>query len=953
MSDFSKPSYRVTPRGRVTHPATAVASAITLACAVLFTSQPVCAADAKASKYYEDALVRYEKKDLDGAIIQLKNALQIDKDMLPVQMLLGKALLQSGDVVGAEVALLEALRLGVNRAEIVIPLAQTFLAQGKHKLLFEGQNFAMGGLTAGVQLQLLLLRASASSDLGDSRAALKAIDDARAIDARSAAVWIAEVPVRIRARQFSEAMAASEKALVLAPNMAEAWYQKGSVFHVSGQLPQAVAAYDQALKLDADHVEAHVARAGLLMDLGRMQEAAKDLEELKRVVPDEPRAAYLTALLAERSNKPEEARAALKEVVGLLDPVPLDFIRFRPQLLMLNGLSHFGLNEREKAKQYLEAFQKAQGNTPASKLLAQIYLGDGNADRAIEVLEQYLKGNNADGQALTLLGSALMSKGQHVRAASLMQQALLTKDLPQYRTVLGLSLLRSGQTGNASKEFEAAFKTDPTQVQAATTLIALYIKTNQAAKAVPIAESLVKQAPNNAEFSNLLGMARGQSGNIAGSRAAFEQSIKLNDALVGPKLNLARLEIATKAFDAATARLNAVLKADEKNAEAMFELAVIAERKGVPADTQRWLEKANDLSGPKETRWGLALSDFHLRNGRAGPALEAAKRVSTKAPDDLAVLMAYAKAQVANGDLTGAKSTLTSATKAADYNPAQQVQIALLQMSANNPSGAAYSLDKALSTDPEFLPALALLTEVELRQGDAAKAEARARGIIAKSPKRAIGHSLLGDVALGRNQLAPAIDSYRRAFDLEPSSETSLRLFRALLRQGDIKTALQFADQWLKNHPGDREVQKALADGHARAGNFPLAKTHYETVLKSSPNDVQVLNNLANVQIRMKDHAGAAKTAEQALVLAPGNALVIDTLGWALYLGGQTERALQHLRDARLRQPGNPEIHFHLATVLAKAGRKTEAKAEVEAALKSGSGFDGGADAVKLLGELK
>ena len=81
-------------------------------------NQQTWAADAKASKYYEDALVRYEKKDINGAIIQLKNALQIDKNMLPVQMLLGKALLQNGDVVSAEVAFTEALRLGVNRAEV-------------------------------------------------------------------------------------------------------------------------------------------------------------------------------------------------------------------------------------------------------------------------------------------------------------------------------------------------------------------------------------------------------------------------------------------------------------------------------------------------------------------------------------------------------------------------------------------------------------------------------------------------------------------------------------------------------------------------------------------------------------------------------------------------------------------------------------------------------------------
>ena len=84
-------------------------------------------------------------------------------------------------------------------------------------------------------------------------------------------------------------------------------------------------------------------------------------------------------------------------------------------------------------------------NTPASKLLAQIYIGDKAVDRAIEVLEVYLKAQPADGQAMTLLGAALMSKGQNVRATALMQQALLTKDLPQFRTVLGLSLMRSGQ----------------------------------------------------------------------------------------------------------------------------------------------------------------------------------------------------------------------------------------------------------------------------------------------------------------------------------------------------------------------------------------------------------------------------------------------------------------------------------------------------------------------------
>jgi putative PEP-CTERM system TPR-repeat lipoprotein len=919
---------------------------------LLGSSSVVQAADAKASKYYEDALIRYEKKDLDGAVIQLKNALQIDKSMLPVQMLLGKALLQNGDVAAAEVAFLEAIRLGVNRAEVVIPLGQAYMAQGKHRLIFEQATFNVAGLPGAVQLQLQLLRASASADLGDVRNAMKSVEEARAIDNRNPAVWLAEVPIRIRARQFKEAAVAVDRAMGLAPESAEVWYQKGAVAHVSGDLQATLAAYTRAIQSQPDHVEARVARAGLLLDLGRAADAAIDLTELRRIAPGEPRAAYLQALMAERNGKPEEAQAALKEVTHLIDPVPIDFIRYRTQLLMLNGLAHFGLNELEKAKQYLETFQRQQGNTPASKLLAQIYMGESNVDRAIDVLENYLRANPADGQAMTLLGSAYLSKGQSAKATALMQQALKSKDNPAHRTVLGLSLIRSGQGGSGLAELEAAYKQDATQTQAGVSLVSVYLRTGRAAKAVAVAEGLVKQQPGNPGFFNVLGMAKGQAGDLPGAKAAFEQAVKLNDKFVAPKINLARLEIAAKTYDAAAMRLAAILKANEKNTEAMGEMAVLSERRGQQAEAQRWLEKATDLAGPKEVRWGLALSDFHLRHDRPGPALEAVKKVSGKLPDDLGVLLAYAKAQVANRDMAGAKSTLTSATRVADYNPAPQVQIALLQLAANNVPGAAYSLEKALSNQPDFLPAQALMTEVELRLGDPAKAEKRAKDIVAKQPKRAIGHSLMGDIAIARSQPAVAQDAYRRAHQLEPSPDTLLRLMSALGNQEGGKAAIQLAEQWMKTHPADARTQRALADGYARTGNFAAAKKAYEGLLKITPDDGGALNNLANVLLRLKDPA-AIPVAERAVAKFPGNASAIDTLGWALYIGGQTDKALQLLRDARLRDPAHPEIRFHLASVLAQTGRKTEAREELEAALKGGQNFESRVEAAALLKTLK
>ena len=182
----------------------------------------------------------------------------------------------------------EALRLGADRAEVVLPLAQAFVAQGRQSLVLAQETFRTAGLRAEVQAPLLLLRSACSADLGDWRGALKAIDEARALDPKSAGSWLAELPVRIRARQWREAAVAADKALALAPRSAEACTE--GLGRACGRRPRgALAGYDRAIEHDAAHAEARIARAGVRLDLGRNADAAEDVAESKRLSPREPR----------------------------------------------------------------------------------------------------------------------------------------------------------------------------------------------------------------------------------------------------------------------------------------------------------------------------------------------------------------------------------------------------------------------------------------------------------------------------------------------------------------------------------------------------------------------------------------------------------------------------------------------------------------------------------------
>jgi len=381
------------------------------------------ATDPKAARFYEDALSRFEQKDYKGANIQLKNALQVDRNMLSVHLLLGRVLLADGQPGQAEVAFGEALRLGVNRAEVITELAQSLVDQGKQPTLLTDERFVTAGLPPGVQAQLILQKSGAAADIGNLREALRLVEQARALNPGDPGSWLAEVALRIRERRFDLATSAADKALSLGGTTANALYQRAQIDHVAGRLEPAIAGYGRALEADPAHVETLLARAGLLVDLNRLDDARRDVDTVRRVSARDPRGAFLAALLAEKAGDASAARTALKEVTSLVDPVPMDFLKYKPQVLMLNGLAHYGLGEREAAKPYLEAYQKLDAGGGVSKLLAQILLSEGNTAGAISALESYLRAHPGDSQAQALLASAHMSEGRPARAISVTREA--------------------------------------------------------------------------------------------------------------------------------------------------------------------------------------------------------------------------------------------------------------------------------------------------------------------------------------------------------------------------------------------------------------------------------------------------------------------------------------------------------------------------------------------------
>lgn len=97
----------------------------------------------------------------------------------------------------------------------------------------------------------------------------------------------------------------------------------------------------------------------------------------------------MRALYASRRGDEAGTREALSELTRAIDPAPRELLRrSAPELLLIGGLAHHGLNQYEKASSYLADYLAVEpGHVGARKLLASIALAQGDVRDAIARLE--------------------------------------------------------------------------------------------------------------------------------------------------------------------------------------------------------------------------------------------------------------------------------------------------------------------------------------------------------------------------------------------------------------------------------------------------------------------------------------------------------------------------------------------------------------------------------------
>ena len=863
------------------------------------------------------------KGDASASIIQLKNALQKEPNNAEARYLLGVALLEQRELVSAEIELNKAAGLGFASDELQVALARTLLAKGDaNKVL---SQFGAKTLTSPKQqAELRALIGVAHLSRTQRKDAQTAFGEALGLDPANVSANLGMARLAAGEQDFASALSRVDSVLAASPSSSEALLLKADLLAVQGEKEPAEKAYREAIQAAPKQVAARLGLISHLLRYQLLEKASAEAQALSKVAPKDPRSSYARALVLVEQRDFGAARDAIMQVLRVVpEHVPS---------LTLAGMAALETGALPEAESNL---RKALFNAPravvAKRLLVATHLRMGQTELALsEVRELLEKGGAQDPHILALAGEVYLANGDVAGAARHYEEAksILPKNAA-LQTRLAQIRFVAGDPDRAVAELETASVGDPNAYQADLVLITNYLRKRDADKALDALKSLEKKQPDNPLTHNLKGLALILKGNVSEARVSFERALKLRPTYMPAVANLARLDLRDKKPETAKKRYEAVLEKEPNNEKALLGLSVLLRITGENPKEVEKLIKQSVAANPSSPSARISLINFYIRGRDFKAALAAAQEAQAALPNNPAILQALGTTQLAATETRQAIATFTRLAEMQPNSPEPLIQLAKAHMVAKQPDEAIKSLRAALAQRPDLASVQRDIAAVYVSTGRHDEALREAKAVQAEQPKQPFGHVLEAEIYVSQKKWDQAERTYRATLKKFDLPILVIRTHAVIEAAGRRSEADAMAEDWIERHPKDAVVLAYLADRDLAAKRYDSAAKRYHTALNRQPDNPMFLNNLAWATNALKQPK-ALEYAERAHELAPENPAIMDTLGWILSEGGQTERGLELLGRAAELAPASYNIRLNFAKALIKADRKDAARKELE-----------------------
>lgn len=156
-----------------------------------------------------------------------------------------------------------------------------------------------------------------------------------------------------------------------------------------------------------------------------------------------------------------------------------------------------------------------------------------------------------------------------------------------------------------------------------------------------------------------------------------------------------------------------------------------------------------------------------------------------------------------------------------------------------------------------------------------------------------------------------------------------------LLRESnEHQEVFDLLSRGLEKLPNSPEILYDHALAADKVGKFDILEQNLQKLIQLKPNHAHAYNALGySLAERGERLPEALKLIKRAVELSPGDAFIMDSLGWIYYRMGNIQDGLNYLNQAYAARP-DPEIAAHLGEVLWVQGAESDAKKIWQSALK-------------------
>jgi putative PEP-CTERM system TPR-repeat lipoprotein len=893
----------------------------------------------------ERAIQLKSQGDFNAASIELRKLVERDAGHARAWFLLGETSLYTGLPIAAEGQLRRALELGIPRSEVMVPLGKALIEQAQ----FERTLQELGPAEVqdpNARVEVLKLR-------GDAYLGLARYADAERAYLEVLAVHTGSLDARVgmaRVAQQKGDLEAAEKyvADVLGrdPGYAAGWLARGFLDLQLRRYGGAEEAFSRALSAatasGADEFAAIHGLAESQWHQGKTDEALTSTQRLLDLAPHHPQPKYLRAAIAYGAADYSTAKDYLQQTLRVAPG-------HQPAALLL-GATHYAQGELEQAYMYLNsALTTAPSSVSTRKLLAATRLRQQRPKDAVSALAP-IAADTGDSSVLALMGEANLQAGDRAAGLLYFERALAAN--PGDRPLKMQLATAYVTTGNFEHAIDLLTQMPETEAGASgrdLLLVLAYLRKGEGRIALQQARDFAVRRPADPAAHSLLGSVYMTLGEKDNARAHFEKALQLRPDNSAVLIHLGRLALLEGKQDEARSRFERVVTLRSNNTEAMLALAHLAASSNDKAGVEQWLLRANETD-PQAVEPALLLIRQSLESGQRDRARNVARGLVTAKPSDAAAQNALGIVHSADGAFEQAVISFRKAVAAVPDSANYTYNLARAELAVQRRAEAKRLLKRALELQPGHRGALATVAALEMQDGEAKQALGRVRALQEDKHTAAAGLMLEGDLRMLQREFDEAANAYDAALKRAPSRLLALRSYEARKRAG-LPNPAKPLDQWLTKNPGDVSARLVIALDFQQQGKLDQAASEYEQILTKRPDDPLALNNLAWVYSALKD-SRAIPTAERAHALEPNNGAITDTLGWLLVQKGEVERGRGLLEKAVQQAPDIPDIRYHLAVALARAGAREEARKTLIALLGSGQDFGDASDARRLLEEL-